>query len=98
MAPKTFDIEVKIPWGALVSVAGKPSIFVQENEDGSPVLLPADKIHEILIATTGTHKCWNMPDGYIVRKSKGNDWFYCHLGDSQPIVEFCPHCGLKLEV
>ena len=48
--------------------------------------------------TGDTHKCIYMPDGYILRKSRGGDWFYCHLGDSQPIVEFCPHCGLKLEV
>ena len=48
--------------------------------------------------TREIHKCHYMPDGYILRKSRGGDWFYCHLGDSQPIVEFCPHCGLKLEV
>ena len=98
MTPKTFDVEVKITWGALVSIAGKPRIFVQENKDGSPVLLPADEITRIILAETkSTHKCIYMPDGYILRKSRGGDWFYCHLGDSQLIVEFCPHCGLKLE-
>ena len=42
------------------------------------------------------HKCIAMPDGYLLRRHNNGDWYYQHLGDSLPSVEYCPHCGEKL--
>jgi hypothetical protein len=42
-----FDIEVKIEWGALISISGKPAIFIKDNGE-ERVQLPVEKIRKII--------------------------------------------------
>jgi len=43
------------------------------------------------------HRCISTPDGCSLKKFDG-EWRFHNLGRYAPIVEYCPFCGVGLEV